>query len=302
MGRLTPMGSSTLRLARLALYLAWTLGLMPVQWVGLVLGCRWVSTLPTFYHRWCCRILGFRVRTIGRPTAERPVLFAANHVSYTDITVLGSLIAGSFIAKSEVANWPFFGWLAKLQRTVFVDRRIRNTATQRDAISERLAVGDALILFPEGTSGDGNRTLPFKTALFGAAATSGRPVRVQPVSLAYTRLDGIPIGRAYRPFFAWYGAVGLVTHLWGMIGLGTVEVVVQFHPPTLLADCGSRKALAGYCYARIAGGVAGALFGRPQPLPVPPASHGCAEGLLRFFPEQRPDMQKSFQMYSTKSR
>jgi 1-acyl-sn-glycerol-3-phosphate acyltransferase len=275
------MGSSTLRLARLALYLAWTLSLMPVQWVGLVLGCRWVSTLPTFYHRWCCRILGFRVRIIGRPTAERPVLFAANHVSYTDISILGSLIAGSFVAKSEVANWPLFGSLARLQRTVFVDRRIRNTATQRDAISERLAVGDALILFPEGTSGDGNRILPFKTALFSAAAKSGRvePVLVQPVSLAYTRLDGIPIGRVYRPFFAWYGTVGLFTHLWGMIGLGTVEVVVQFHPPTILADCGSRKSLAGYCYARIAGGVAGALFGRPQPLPMPPASSARRECL-----------------------
>jgi 1-acyl-sn-glycerol-3-phosphate acyltransferase len=248
------------------------------------MGYRWVSTLPRFYHRWCCRLLGFRVRTIGRPTTQRPVLFAANHISYTDITILGSLIAGSFIAKSEVAHWPFFGWLARLQRTVFVDRRIRSTATQRDEISQRLAAGDALILFPEGTSSDGNRILPFKSALFGAAAQLGRiePVVVQPVSLAYTRLDGIPIGRAYRPFVAWYGAMDLLTHLWGMIGLGTVEVVVQFHPPTLLADCGSRKALAGYCFARVAGGMAGALFGRPQPLPKPPDSSARKECLAEI--------------------
>jgi 1-acyl-sn-glycerol-3-phosphate acyltransferase len=278
------MGSSTLKIARLALYFAWTLALMPVQWVGLALGYRWVSTLPRFYHHWCCRLLGFRVRTIGRPTTQRPVLFAANHISYTDITILGSLIAGSFIAKSEVAHWPFFGWLARLQRTVFVDRRIRSTATQRDEISQRLAAGDALILFPEGTSSDGNRILPFKSALFGAAAQLGRiePVVVQPVSLAYTRLDGIPIGRAYRPFVAWYGAMDLLTHLWGMIGLGTVEVVVQFHPPTLLADCGSRKALAGYCFARVAGGMAGALFGRPQPLPKPPDSSARKECLAEI--------------------
>jgi lyso-ornithine lipid O-acyltransferase len=277
------MGSPTLKIVRLALYLAWTLALMPVQWVGLALGCRWVSTLPTFYHRWCCRLLGFRVKAIGRPTTQRPVLFAANHISYTDITILGSLIAGSFIAKREVAHWPFFGWLAILQRTVFVDRRIRSTATQRDAIAQRFAAGDALILFPEGTSGDGNRILPFKTALFGAAAQRGRkePVVVQPVSLAYTRLDGIPIGRAYRAFFAWYGAMDLLTHLWGMIGLGTVDVVVHFHPPTLLTDCGSRKALADYCFARVAGGMAGALFERPQPLPMPPASSAC-EGLTEI--------------------
>jgi 1-acyl-sn-glycerol-3-phosphate acyltransferase len=253
------------------------MSLMPVQMIGLLLRCRWTSALPVFYHRWCCRILGFRVRVIGVPTTDRPVLFAVNHVSYTDITLLGSIIPGSFIAKAEVANWPFFGWLAKLQRSVFVDRKMRSTAMQRDAISKRLSEGDALILFPEGTSGDGNRVLPFKSALF-AAAQQGRdslPVIVQPVSLAYVRLDGMPIGRVYRPLFAWYGTVDLAPHMWSMMGLGTVEVVVEFHPPTSLADCGSRKALARYCHARIAGGVAGALFDRPQPLPEPPGSASC---------------------------
>jgi 1-acyl-sn-glycerol-3-phosphate acyltransferase len=266
------MSSPTLRLARLALYLVWTAGLMPVQWLGLILRCRWTSTLPVFYHRWCCRILGFRIRVIGMPTSKRPVLYAANHISYADITVLGSLIPGSFIAKSEVARWPFFGWLAKLQRSVFVDRRMRSTANQRDAIGIRLAAGDALILFPEGTSGDGNRVLPFKSALFAAAQRAeGVPaVIVQPISVAYTRLDGMPIGRLYRPFFAWYGAAELAPHIWSMIGLGIVEVVVEFHPPTCPRDWESRKALAEYCYARIAGGVAGALFGRPQPMPEPP--------------------------------
>jgi lyso-ornithine lipid O-acyltransferase len=266
------MGSATLRIARLALYLALTASLMPVQAVGLVLGCRWRQTLPARYHRWCCRILGFHLRIRGTQTGLRPVLFVANHVSYTDITVLGSLITGSFIAKAEVADWPLFGWLAKLQRTVFVDRRIGSTAAQRDAMSLRLAAGEALILFPEGTSGDGSRLLPFKSALFSAAATRPEtgPIAVQPVSIAYTRLDGIPLGRLYRPFFAWYGSVELAPHLWRMIGLGTVEVVVEFHPPTFLADCGSRKALAEYCRGRIAGGVAAAIAGRPQPVPDPP--------------------------------
>jgi len=270
------MGSSSLRLARFALYFAWTVSLLPVQLVGLACRRRWTSTLPVFYHRCCCRILGLRVRAVGSPTARRPVLFAANHVSYTDITVLGSVIPGSFIAKTEVADWPFFGWLAKLQRSVFVDRRARNTPAQRDAISERLAAGDALILFPEGTSGDGNRVLPFKSALFAAVhRTKGSsPVIVQPVSLAYTRLDGMPIGRFYRPLFAWYGAAELAPHMWTMAGLGTVEVVIEFHPPTFLADCGSRKALAAYCHARVSGGVAAALFGRPQPVPEPPGPPG----------------------------
>ncbi len=193
-------------------------------------------------------------------------------MSYTDITVLGSLIAGSFIAKAEVARWPFFGWLAKLQRTVFVDRRMRSTQLQRDAMTARLAAGDALILFPEGTSGDGNRVLPFKSALFSAAERMQAivPIVVQPVSIAYTRLDGMPLGRLLRPFIAWYGSAELAPHLWVMLGLGVVEVVVEFHPPAFIADCGSRKALARYCYLRAAGGMASALAGRPQPMPPPP--------------------------------
>ena len=265
------MGSVALKVRRLVLYFIWTLSLMPIQCVGLALRRRWVRTLPPFYHRWCCRILGFRVRVTGNPIPNRPALFAANHVSYTDIAILGSLIPGSFVAKKEVANWPLIGWLAKLQRTVFVDRRMGSAVAQREAISRRLAAGDALILFPEGTSGDGNRTLPFKSALFSAAEDTGKigPIAVQPVSLAYTRLDGIPIGRSYRPFFAWWGNTCLVAHLWSMIGLGKLEILVQFHPSTFLADCGSRKALAAYCQARIAGGMAAALFGRPQPMPEP---------------------------------
>ena len=155
------MNSYLLRIVRLSLiYMDVESDADTVGEVGL--GCRWVETLPAFYHRGCCRMLEFRVRLIGKPPAERPALFAANHVSYTDITILGSLIPGSFIAKAEVARWPFFGWLAKLQRTVFVDRKTRSSAIQRDAISERLVAGDALILFPEGTSGDGNRPLPFR--------------------------------------------------------------------------------------------------------------------------------------------
>ncbi len=275
------MGSPTLRLARIALYLVWTLSLMPVQGAGLALRRPWSRRLPALYHRGCCHILGFRVRTIGVPVAGRPALFASNHISYTDISVLGSVIVGSFVAKEEVARWPLFGWLAKLQRTVFVDRRVRSTALQRDAITARLAQGDGLILFPEGTSNDGSRVLPFKSALFAAAETMPglAPIVVQPVSIAYTRLDGIPLGRLLRPYFAWYGTAELTPHLWNMIGLGTVEVVVEFHPPTFLVDCGSRKALAQYCHARVSGGVAAALSGRPQPVPPPPRPRVELDGI-----------------------
>jgi 1-acyl-sn-glycerol-3-phosphate acyltransferase len=273
MGGVERMGSTTLRVWRLALYLPFTLLLMPVQAIGIVLRQPWVTRFPRFYHRCCCHILGLRVRRLGRPTAVRPVLFAANHVSYLDITIFGSLIAGSFIAKHEVAGWPLFGWLAKLQRSVFIDRQVRSTVEQRDSIAGRLAAKEALILFPEGTSGDGNRVLPFKSALFSVAehAATG-PVTVQPVSIAYTRVNGMPIGRRYRPLFAWYGEMAMAPHLWRVLGLGTIEVVVEFHPPTTLAACGSRKMLARYCEERVKTGLANALTGRRRrPRSEPPA-------------------------------
>src|SRR5258708_9723130 len=132
---------------------------------------------------------------------DRPALFAANHISYLDITVFGSLIAGSFIAKREVARWPLFGWLALLQRSVFIDRQVRSTAQQRDSIAGRLAAGDALILFPAGTSGDGNRILPFQSALFSVADSAATgPVTVQPLSIAPSTLHTLPIRRPDPPF------------------------------------------------------------------------------------------------------
>ena len=268
------MGSNTLRVWRACAYLTWTVTLMPVQALGLWLRRNWVAEFPCFYHRQCCRILGIRVKQVGSPVADRPVLFAANHTGYLDIAVLGSLIPGSFVSKSEIAKWPLFGQLAKLQRCVFVDRQVRTTAQQRNAISERLAARDALILFPEGTSGDGNFVLPFKSALFSSVFNdrSDTSIAVQPVSVAYTRLDGLPIGRFLRPFFAWYGDMTLPPHLWRVLGLGRIEVVVEFHPPASVADFASRKHLAQFCYERVSAGVGRHLAGqgdRPAAAPRP---------------------------------
>src|SRR5256714_8537120 len=181
----------------------------------------------------------------------RPVLFPANPVSYLDITIDSSLIAGSVGAKREVARWPLFGWLAKLQRSVFIDRRVRSTAQQRDSIAGRLAAGDALILFPEGTSGDGNRVLPFKSALFSVAESAATgPVTVQPVSIAYTRLNSMPIGRRYRPLFAWYGAMAMAPHLWRGFGLRTDEGVGRFHPAATPAAPRPRQKLVRHFVER----------------------------------------------------
>jgi lyso-ornithine lipid O-acyltransferase len=260
---IAPFGSDLLGARRLIGYLLVTLALMPVQALLVLLGMRLAERLPVFYHRLCCRLMGIAVVPIGAMSQRRPTLFVSNHTSYLDITVLGSLIPGSFVAKAEVAQWPMYGWLAKLQRTVFVERRRQASHRQRDQLKERLAAGDNLILFPEGTSNDGNRVLPFRSALLSVAEveTQNR-LQIQPVSVTYIALNGIPMGHGLRPLVAWYGDMTLGPHLWQFSRLGKITVVVEFHPPVNLVTVGDRKALTRHCAAAVASGVEKALTGR----------------------------------------
>jgi 1-acyl-sn-glycerol-3-phosphate acyltransferase len=283
------MGSPLLAAIRLVSYLALTLLLIPVQVVLVRCDRSRAKRFARFYHRLCLRLLGFTVRIAGVPVPGRPTLFISNHASYLDIIVLGSVIEGSFVAKSEVSGWPLFGLLAKLQRTVFIDRQRRSTAAQRDGITGRLSQGDDLMLFPEGTSSDGIHVLPFKSALFSVAdrEVGGVPLTVQPISLAYVQLDGAPLGRALMPFFAWYGDMSLAAHLWRVAGLGHATIELTFHPPVTLAELGSRKALALHCEAVVARGVAASLAGRRAP-PHMTTQAGAAPKSTAIIPQQDP--------------
>lgn len=260
------IGSPFRSLLRICLYAAFTAAVLPVQSVAILLHAPLRETLPLWYHRQCCRILGIRIERRGRKSRMRPTLYVSNHASYIDISILGSLIRGCFVAKSEVATWPLFGLLAKLQRTVFVERRPSRAAEQRDAISRRLAAGDDLILFPEGTSSDGNRVLPFKSALLSVAQArpQGEALTVQPVTISYSKLDGLPLGRGLRPLYAWYGDMDMASHIWHLAGVGTLTVVVHFHPPVTGDQFNSRKDLSRHCEAVVAQGMSRALAGRPQ--------------------------------------
>lgn len=274
----------TLRAAcLLSIFLLATLLLIPWQEsaVGFRLARR--KSFPNRYHRFLCRLFGIRVTIVGRPVQHEGVLMAANHTSYFDIIVLSAAARVSFIAKREVAKWPLFGTLARLQETVFIERDRRSqTIEARDLIRERLLGGDALILFPEGTSDDGNTVRPFKSSLLGAAEmelgrdAQGRPrhVPVQPVSISYTGLYGVPMGRDMRPLFAWYADMELVPHLWEALKTGPFEAVVEFHPPLDIDRLGGRKALAGAAEAIVRTGQARALAGLPSLSQTLPAQSG----------------------------
>lgn len=240
--------------------------LMPLQWLALRFNWSIQRTLPILFHKTACHAAGIRVHVRGAPAEHRPLLVTANHVSWSDIVVLGSLMPLSFIAKSEVGTWPIFGTFARMQRSVFVDRQ-RRTATGRAAseIGARLSDGDVMVLFAEGTSSDGNRVLPFRSALIGAArhamlgdgpgngngdGVDGSPaedtstVWVQPLSIAYSKLQGMPMGRQFRPLIAWYGDMDLAPHLWSILREGALDVEVVWGPPMAIAADTDRKALA----------------------------------------------------------
>lgn len=208
---------------------------------------------------WCatyCRIAGIEVETHGAISTARPTLFVANHVSYLDIVVLGRLLDATFIAKAEVRRWPAIGFIARLGRTVFVDRTRTLSAGQSTVLAERLRGGESLILFAEGTSSDGGRVLPFKSALFAAVSDPELRVSVQPVSIAYTRFrGGLPINHSLRPLYAWYGDMELLPHLWSVLGLPGATAEVRFHQPVSAAAFASRKALARHAEREVADGL-----------------------------------------------
>lgn len=240
---------------RLALFALLNIVLIPVY---LLAGRRQRVEIQRFYCRQINRMLGLQVRTIGAVCGEKPVLFVANHVSYLDIPVLGSLIDAVFVAKAEVARWPLFGFLGRLTRTAFIERSGGEVMVQRQDLSSRLGDGDSLILFPEGTSTDGAAVRPFKSSLFSIAAPPGGDgmVTVQPVSIAYARYaDGTPLIGAHRALYCWFGGATMFPHLLRVLGLKGALVEVRFHPPLRAGDWRDRKDLARRAHALVAAGV-----------------------------------------------
>ena len=184
-----------------------------------------------------------------------------------DIPALGGCVRACFVAKDDVAGWPIVGTIARLGRTVFVSRSRQGIGRERDQMRERLLAGDDLILFPEGTSSDGSRVLPFHSSFFAAAYGDITPV-IQPVSVVYDRLAGLPVGRASRTVFAWYGDMDLAPHLWQAAQWRGKRVSLLFHPPLDPADFGSRKALSQAAWEMVADGAAALRQNRAAMLPA----------------------------------
>jgi 1-acyl-sn-glycerol-3-phosphate acyltransferase len=230
---------------------------LPVQILAMRLGWRLAGWMPVLFHRLFLRMFRLRVEVRGALSSGVPVLVLANHVSWLDICVLGSLAPLSFVAKSEVAGWPVVGLFARLQRTVFIDRARRtHTATVNATVARRLAAGDVIVLFPEGTSSDGNRVLPFRSALVGAAraalaGSEGGTIHLQPLAITYTRRNGLPLTRRDRPQAAWYGDMDLAPHLSGFLTGGPFDARVTWGEPVPFEAATDRKRAAAQAEAAV---------------------------------------------------
>ncbi len=256
--------------AVLAAFFVLTLPLMPVQALLLLTSLKGARNFPHWYHRQVCRLLGIRLHVDGEVVRGTPVLLVANHTTWLDIPVLSAVAPVSFVAKKEVASWPFVSSLARLQRTVFVDRTRRTAVGQTTGeIGERLGQGDAIVLFAEGTSSDGNRVLPFMTSLFAAAKPAAGEANVAPdavvqtLAVVYTRLHGMPLARARRPGVAWYGDMEMRGHAWELLKSGPLDVEIKVSEPVPLASFADRKALARHTEAQVRENVVRILRARP---------------------------------------
>jgi len=188
-------------------------------------------------------LLGLRLTMRGRPMEQRGAL-VANHASWLDIFVLNACDRVYFVSKAEVARWPGIGWLARATGTLFIARDPAEAKVQQGQFEARLRAGHRLLFFPEGTSTDSLRILPFKTTLFAAFFTHGMEeiMHIQPVTVRYHA----PEGEDAR-FYGWWGDMDFAGHLWRLLAtLKRGRVEVTFHAPVAVEDFAGRKPLAAH--------------------------------------------------------
>jgi len=250
----------------ISIYLTYTLP----YWLLLKLYKPWGLRFGRHYLSLWRRCIGHTLIVKGTMSTVKPTFFAANHSSYVDILVLGTLIPARFVAKTEVSEWPVMGWLATKQDTIYIDRSRTAITKGTDKLATYVDQGDSLILFPEGTTTDGCRVLPFKSSFFDVAMKKN--MIVQPVSIAYAGWNGLAMPQFLRKLCGWQSPdIDLLSHLWMLAQLGTVDVVVEFHPPVKAQDFASRKELATASFHAVRDGLANAFS---TPLHLQGTPHG----------------------------
>jgi 1-acyl-sn-glycerol-3-phosphate acyltransferase len=223
------------------------------------------NRIASIWGRAVARVLGMRVVSVGAPIPQGGAI-VANHTSWTDILVLLAATRVTFVSKAEVKDWPGIGFLAKVADTLFIERRRSHAKKQEQEMKARIASGQHLLFFPEATSTDGRRVIPFKSTLFSVFYTPELKdsVWVQPVSVVYRARPG---GDRPEDFYGWWGDMDFGSHIWVLLtrSIGGSATVV-FHPAVRAADFPHRKALAAYCDAAVREGLEARIGPAPHPI------------------------------------
>ncbi len=215
--------------------------------------------MAKLFHKSVLKCFNLEVLTEGQLITGRPTLYISNHISYIDIFVLGSVVPGTYIAKSEVASWPLFGTLAKLQNTLFIERRSAKVGNQIAQIQRYLLNVGNLILFPEGTSSYGTYVAPFHSSFFQSASSEADDIVIQAITVAYTHYKGQRMDRQARDFYSWYKPRKILPHFLNALGLGKAQVKLTFHEPIKFSQFESRKECSKHCESVIRQGLLNAL-------------------------------------------
>ena len=226
----------------------WTMICLIMHIIVSTISSKYFFIFYRFFFKGLVKIFGIKIKYSGI-REEKNIVYISNHVSYLDVFVLGSMINGLFVAKSEIDSWPLINKICALGKTIFINREdILGIKKQMNSIQNALKTGFNVIIFPEGTSSDGSKVLQFKSSLFGLMDLNAKEkFKIQPISIFYEKLDGAPIDRKFRPFFAWFGNMELLPHAWKFLGLGLSEVKVNFHKAIKFSKFKNRKEAASYC-------------------------------------------------------
>lgn len=224
-----------------------------LRFVGFTGPAQWIVR---FACRVVLRIIGIPIVTKGKPMSH-PGAVVANHCSWLDIFTLNAVQQVLFVSKSEVKSWPLIGIIARSVGTVFIERRQSHAAKHRSVMTEYIDRGQRLLFFPEGTSTDGQRVLPFRSSLFAAFFDQdiGNVIWIQPVSLIYVAPDNTD-----PRYYCWWGDADFASHLFQVLGMkthGRIEVV--FHTPIQVSGVTDRKEMARRCENAVRSGLADTL-------------------------------------------
>lgn len=236
----------------------WSTLLVPLQCLVLLRAVRMDPyTITRLWHRGVCFIIGLRVQVNGVPLTAMRTVYVSNHVSHFDIPVLGSVLKGSFVAKDDMARWPVAGFMARLQQTIFISRDPRAGRAVTESIAEQLRRGRSLILFPEGTTGDGSDVMPFKSTIFGilfAGDAEMSAQAVQPLSICVLEVDGRLVrSQEDRDGYAYYGDMHAGAHAWGFLRSSGARIEVRFSDAIAPDAALDRKALTQRAYNDVRG-------------------------------------------------